>query len=167
MNGMNGMRWPGLTAVVLAGLSLLELGCGEAVSGGCYDVDQGEQDGQVYNLRVYNCSSVDLYINVNGRNVGVVDAYDFDREVCGVTELGSFPQCSTGYISAENPAFSSTTIEWTVDALRENPNGCWIDAYWVYIDDPHYEDIEINLPDVEPPITQDQRCQLLELEGFE
>lgn len=164
---MKGRIWQCVSVLLLGGLSVMSLGCGEAVSGGCYDNKQGEQDGQVYNLRVYNCSSIDLYINVNGRNVGLVDAYDFDLEVCGVTELGSFPQCSTGYISAENPAFESTRIEWTVDALRENPNGCWIDAYWTFIDDPHFQDIEINLPDVEPAITQDQRCQLLELEGFD
>ncbi len=120
-----------------------------AVSVACNDVSgncDGKIDGDLYELRIYNCSSDEMTVKVNERTVGSVEAADEDG-ICGVTDLGSFPQCSTGKIEAYAYQTLTDKLKWSEDAVNLNPDGCWVIAVIMgsYTETEHFE-----LPAVDP-----------------
>lgn len=119
-----------LSLMALLGSLPLLGGCEESSSGAC----DGTIDGEVFNLRVYNCLNDDIYVQVNDRNVGIVDAYDAETELCGATNLGSFPQCSTTEITVTGYELVGATFEWDDSAMQNSSNGCWIMPIYGKID---------------------------------
>jgi hypothetical protein len=143
--------------LLMAGSSLISsAGCNESSSGACTD----QVDGDIYNLRIYNCTRGEVTVRVNDRDVGTVSAYDPDTEVCGVTDLGSFPQCSVGVVQAFGNSTISQTINWSADAMNLNANGCWVVGT---LEDPSVTDA--TLPSVDTPASPE--CKYLEVEWDE
>lgn len=143
----------------LAGLILLLGGfapaCDDA-SGAC----AGKIDGDLYALRLYNCTEGTMTVRVNDRVVGDVEGLD-EYDVCGVADLGTFPQCSTGKIEAYAYNAYTETIWWNEDAVTLNPDGCWLVAT---IMGPSTDTSHIELPAVDP--IDGPQCQYLEKESF-
>ena len=141
--------------VLVCGLGAAAPGCEDA-SGSC----EGKIDGDVYAIRLFNCTEGTMTVRVNDRMVGSVEAID-ETGLCGVTDFGTFPQCSTGKIEAYSYNSVTETLWWNEDAVNLNPNNCWLVATIVdaSLDPSHFE-----MPAVDP--IDGPECQYLEKEAF-
>lgn len=107
-----------LSAVCLAFFSA---GCDYESSGNC----TGKIDGDLYQLQVYNCTASEMLVKVNGRKVGRVEQMD-DTLTCGVTYLGTFPQCTNGVIDAYAYETVTQRILWSEEDVSNSVDGCWV-----------------------------------------
>jgi len=131
-------------------------GCGDEASGNC----TGTIDGDIYALRIYNCTQGTMTIKVNGRAVGTVQGLD-ENDVCGVNDLGTFAQCSNGKVEAYSSDSVTEKLTWSEDAVSLNPDGCWI---VLRIIDSYFDSSNYSMPSVDP-ITASE-CGYLETESF-
>ncbi len=134
-------------------LGTLLVNCSD-VSGNC----DGLIDGDLYELRIFNCTDGVMTVKVNGRAVGSVEPVN-DNDVCGVTDFGTFPQCTTGKIEAYAYQTLTDKLKWNEDAVNLNPDRCWVVATIV---DNYYDAGSYELPAVDP-VTGPQ-CSFLERE---
>lgn len=158
----------GFTAVSFMSLALSlaalvsTTACEPPASGGC----TGIVDGDVYNLRIYNCLDSDMFVLVNGRTIGTVDRYDEDTELCGGTNLSSFPQCSEGEITIEGYELYGDSFEWDDSALRDSENGCWIVGIYNKLDGEILHP-DAKLPQLEPTLPDDSSCRGIIVNEYE
>ena len=116
------------SAALLLGIgsSALLLSACEPPSSGSCDEEGGQSDGEVYRLRIYNCTEGEIIVKVNGRGVGTVPGFDQDSGDCLVTDLGTFPQCDEGVIEAIGYNSISNKIVWSADAVQASANECTV-----------------------------------------
>jgi len=156
----------GMLGIAGLGLALSSLltstACEPPASGEC----TGIIDGDVYNLRIYNCLDSELFVLVNGRTVGTVKAYDEDTEICGGTNLGSLPQCSEGEITVEGYEVTGDQFEWDDSALRFSPNGCWIVGKYSILDGEIVHP-GAQLPVLEPDVPEESACRGIIVKPYE